>query len=104
MYEAVCPACGTDIKFIENFQVGQNAVCPSCSELLAVVMTEPLIFDLYTFTNPTPEWFDSEKQEAAKKHERKVKHRHDEIEEHEDEDYYRKKSGKKSRNKSRFDW
>lgn len=104
MYEAVCPACGTDIKFDEDFQVGQNTVCPNCNELLSVVMTEPLIFDLYSFANSTPTWFDSDKQEAAKKHERKTKHRHDENEDHDDEDYFRKKSTKKSRNKSRFDW
>ena len=75
MYLAVCPACGEDIQFEEDFQLGQNTVCPKCQELLAVVMTDPLIFDLYTFASPVPIWFDSDKQEAAKKHERKNKHR-----------------------------
>lgn len=103
MYEAVCPACGEDVKFEEDLQVGQNTVCPRCQELLAVVMTEPLIFDLYTFANTAPQWFDSEKQEAAKKHERKNKHRHDEIDEVDDELYWRK-SSKKIKNKSRLDW
>ena len=37
MSEAVCPACGEDIQFEENFQVGHNTVCPNCKELLAVV-------------------------------------------------------------------
>jgi hypothetical protein len=102
MFEAVCPACGEDIKFEEDLQIGQNTVCPKCHELLAVVMTDPLIFDLYTFANTAPQWFDSEKQEAAKKHERKNKHRHIEIDNY-DEDYLRR-SGKKIRNKNRIDW
>ncbi|MBE0687996.1 MAG: hypothetical protein IH585_18535 [Anaerolineaceae bacterium] len=102
MYEAVCPACGEDIKFEEDLQVGQNTVCPKCRELLAVVMTDPLIFDLYTFATTAPQWFDSEKQEAAKKHERKNKHRHIEVENY-DEDYLRR-TGKKIRNKNRIDW
>jgi hypothetical protein len=102
MFEAVCPACGEDIKFEEDLQIGQNTVCPKCQELLAVVMTDPLIFDLYTFANTAPQWFDSEKQEAAKKHERKNKHRHIEIDNY-DEDYLRR-SGKKIRNKNRIDW
>jgi hypothetical protein len=102
MFEAVCPACGEDIKFEEDLQIGQNTVCPKCHELLAVVMNDPLIFDLYTFANTAPQWFDSEKQEAAKKHERKNKHRHIEIDNY-DEDYLRR-SGKKIRNKNRIDW
>lgn len=103
MYKAVCPACGEDIEFEENFQAGQSTVCPKCLELLAVVMVDPLIFDLYSFANSAPQWFDSEKQEAAKKHERKSKHRHEEIDELED-DLFRRKSSKKIRNKSRLDW
>jgi nicotinamide mononucleotide adenylyltransferase len=102
MFEAVCPACGEDIKFDEDLEIGQNTVCPKCQELLVVVTTDPLIFDLYTFANTAPQWFDSEKQEAAKKHERKNKHRHIEIDNY-DEDYLRK-SGKKIRNKNRIDW
>jgi len=102
MYEAVCPACGEDIKFEEELQVGQNTVCPKCLELLAVVMTDPLIFDLYTFATAAPQWFDSEKEEAAKKHERKNKHRHLEIDGY-DENILRR-SGKKIRNKNRIDW
>lgn len=102
MFEAVCPACGEDIKFDEDLEIGQNTVCPKCQELLVVVMTDPLIFDLYTFANAAPQWFDSEKQEAAKKHERKNKHRHIEIDNY-DEDYLRR-SGKKIRNKNRIDW
>lgn len=102
MFEAVCPACGEDIKFDEDLEIGQNTVCPKCQELLVVVMTDPLIFDLYTFANAAPQWFDSEKQEAAKKHERKNRHRHIEIDNY-DEDYLRR-SGKKMRNKNRIDW
>ncbi len=102
MFEAVCPACGEDIKFDEDLEIGQNTVCPKCQELLVVVMTDPLIFDLYTFANAAPQWFDSEKQEAAKKHERKNRHRHIEIDNY-DEDYLRR-SGKKIRNKNRIDW
>ncbi len=103
MFEAVCPACGEDIKFEGDLQVGQNIVCPKCQELLAVVMTDPLIFDLYTFATAVPQWFDSEKQEAAKKHERKNKHHHEEIDEIKDELNWRK-SSKKIRNKPRLDW
>lgn len=102
MYEAVCPACGEDIKFEEGLQVGQNTLCPKCQELLAVVMIEPLIFDLYSFASAVPQWFDSEKEEAAKKHERKTKHRHEEIDELNDE--FGRKSSKKIRNKTRLDW
>ena len=94
MYKAVCPACGEDIEFEESFQVGQSTVCPKCLELLAVVMTDPLIFDFYTFASTEPQWFDAEKQEAAKKHERKNKHRHDEVDDQED-DLFRRKSSKK---------
>jgi predicted nucleic acid-binding Zn ribbon protein len=101
MYKAVCPACGENIEFVDILQVGQSTVCPKCRELLAVVMTEPLIFDLYSFASSTPQWFDSDKQEAAKKHERKNKHRHEEIIDHDD---YGRKSSKKIRNKTRLDW
>ena len=103
MYEAVCPACGEDIKFEEDLQIGQNTVCPKCLELLAVVMTDPLILDLYTFANPASQWFDIDKQEAAKRHERKTKHRHDELD-HLEEDNSWQKSGKKSRKANRYDW
>ena len=103
MYEAVCPACGEDIKFEEILPVGQNTVCPKCQELLVVVMTDPLILDLYTFANSAPVWFDSEKQEAAKKHDRKNKHKHEKFDDF-DDDYYWRKSGKKARNKNRHDW
>ena len=103
MYGAVCPACGDDIKFDEDAQIGQNKVCPKCLELLAVVMTDPLILDLYTFANPAPQWFDSDKQEAAKKHERKSKHRHEEIED-QDDNLFLRRSSKKIRNKTRLDW
>ena len=103
MYNAVCPACGEDIQFEESYQVGQNTICPKCLELLAVVMTDPLILDLYSFANSAPQYFDAEKQEAAKKHERKNKHRHDEVDELED-DLFRRKSSKKIRNKTRLDW
>jgi hypothetical protein len=103
MYNAVCPACGEDIEFEESFHVGQSTVCPKCLELIVVVMTDPLIFDLYTFANPGPQWFDAEKQEAAKKHERKNKRKHDDVDENED-DLFRRKSSKKIRNKTRLDW
>lgn len=103
MYNAVCPACGEDIQFEESCQVGQNTICPKCLELLAVVMTDPLILDLYSFANSAPQYFDAEKQEAAKKHERKNKHRHDEVDEL-DDDLFRRKSSKKIRNKTRLDW
>ncbi len=103
MYNAVCPACGEDIEFEESYQVGQNTVCPKCLELLAVVMTDPLIFDLYTFANSAPQWFDAEKQEAAKKHERKNKHRHEEIDGR-DEELNWGKSGKKSKLKNNHNW
>ncbi|MDO9086310.1 MAG: hypothetical protein Q7U53_08895 [Anaerolineaceae bacterium] len=103
MYGAVCPACGDDIKFDEDAQIGQNTVCPKCLELLVVVMTDPLILDLYTFANPAPQWFDSDKQEAAKKHERKSKHRHEEIED-QDDNLFLRRSSKKIRNKTRLDW
>jgi hypothetical protein len=103
MYKAVCPACGEDIEFEDSFQVGQSTVCPKCLELLAVVMTEPLIFDFYSFASTAPQWFDAEKQEAAKKHERKHKHRRDDVDELED-DLLRRKSSKKIRNKTRLDW
>ncbi len=104
MSEAVCPACGEDIQFEENFQVGHNTVCPNCKELLAVVMTEPLIFDLYSFSNPAPTWFDSDKKEAAKKHERRAKHHHEDPEDLDDDEYFLKKSSKKNRNKNRREW
>jgi|LADL02.1.fsa_nt_gi hypothetical protein len=103
MYEAVCPACGDDIKLDVDLQAGQNTVCPKCMELLAVVMTDPLILDLYTFASPAPQWFDSDKQEAAKKHERKSKHRHEEIED-QDDNLFSRRSSKKIRNKTRLDW
>jgi hypothetical protein len=103
MYEAVCPACGDDLKLDDDLQIGQNMVCPKCLELLVVVMTDPLILDLYTFANPVPQWFDSDKQEAAKKHERKSKHRHEDIEEQGD-DLFSRKLSKKIRNKTRLDW
>ena len=101
MYKAICPACGEDIEYGESFQAGQSTVCPKCLQLLAVVMTEPLILDLYSFASSTPQWFDSDKQEAAKKHERKNKHRHEEIDDHDD---YGLKTSKKIRNKNRNDW
>ncbi len=103
MYKAVCPACGEDIEFEDSFQVGQSTVCPKCLELLAVVMTEPLIFDFYTFASTAPQWFDAEKQEAAKKHERKNKHRDVDLFDRDDEISWGK-SGKKSRNKNRNNW
>jgi hypothetical protein len=103
MFKAVCPACGIDIQLDENLQAGQNTVCPRCLELLAVVMTDPLALDLYSFANPALQWFDSDKQEAAKKHERKNKHRHEEIEDLDNEVSWRK-SSKKIRNKPRLDW
>ncbi len=102
MYEAVCPACGENIKFVEDLQVGQNTVCPKCLELLAVVMMDPLIFDRYSFANAVPVWFDSEKEESAKKHERKNKHRHIEVDEY--DDVFLRRSAKKIRNKNRIDW
>jgi hypothetical protein len=102
MYEAVCPACGEDIKFAEDLQVGQNTVCPKCLELLAVVMVDPLIFDRYSFANAIPQWFDSEKEEAARKHERKNIHRHVEVDEYDDQ--FLRRSAKKIRNKNRIDW
>ena len=99
MYEAVCPACGENIKFTEDLQVGQNTVCPKCRELLAVVMNNPLIFDRYSFANSVPQWFDSEKEESAKKHERKNKHNHPAAEEYEDD--FLRRSAKKIHNKNR---
>ncbi len=100
---AICPACGEDIRFHERTLVGQNTVCPRCQENLTVVTLEPIILELNKISRNS-DLTNSEKQEAAKKHERKVKNRHGEIEEIEDRDEDWRRMPRRSRSRSRSDW
>ncbi|PKO12787.1 MAG: hypothetical protein CVU39_21875 [Chloroflexi bacterium HGW-Chloroflexi-10] len=101
MLYAVCPACGEDIPFNEHTQVGQNMVCPRCRELLAVVITEPPILELYKIASNN-ELPSDDKLEAARRHDRKSKHYHDEFEEEVGLDW--KRTNKKSKSRGRYDW
>lgn len=102
MAHTTCPSCGREINFYEKLQAGQNTVCPKCKELLVVQSLDPLTLELYTFVSSS-DWINSDKQEAAKRHERRSKHRVDEIDEDFEEENWRKGS-KKTRNRNRSDW
>jgi len=104
MFQTTCPTCRDSISFTEKLQVGQNIVCPTCTELLIVKSLDPLEVDLYAFINQS-DWGSVEKQEAAKRHQRRNKHRHDESEEvDEDEFEWRKGRSKKAKNRINEDW
>ncbi len=103
MLYAICPACGEDVRIKEYPQVGQNLVCPRCQELLSVVTLDPIILELYKIS-VNNEWTNADKQEAAKRHERKFKNRHGEIDDSEERGEEWKKALRKSRSHSRMDW
>jgi lysine biosynthesis protein LysW len=45
MAMAVCPACEAQINIPGQVEMGQNVVCPQCSEDLEVIDTDPLELD-----------------------------------------------------------
>lgn len=97
-----CPACRDSISLIEKPQVGQNIVCPKCSELLIVNSLDPFVIDLYVFSTSSS-WGNADKEEAAKKHQRRNKHRQEDYVDFEDDADW-KKGSKKSRSRMREDW
>lgn len=103
MLYAICPACGEDVRFREQPQVGQNMVCPRCKELLAVVTLDPIILELYKITVNNG-WMNEDKQEGAKRHDRKVKNRHGENDDFDERENDLKKALRKSKSRSRMDW
>lgn len=102
MSYAICPACGVDVHLKDSTQVGQNVVCPRCQELLAVITLDPIMLELYKIS-VNNDWTNAEKQEAAKRHERKYKNRHEgDATDERDENWNRPL--RKSRSRSRMDW
>jgi DNA-directed RNA polymerase subunit RPC12/RpoP len=97
-----CPACRDSISLIEKLQVGQNIVCPKCSELLIVNSLDPFVLDLYAFSASSA-WGNADKEEAAKKHQRRNKHRQEDYFDFENEADW-KKTNKKSRSRMHEDW
>jgi uncharacterized Zn finger protein (UPF0148 family) len=104
MLDAVCPACGEIFPMEKDTQVGDNRMCPHCQELLTVIMVDPYLLELYQITSTANVWFDDDKKEAAKKHEKRNKHRHEESQDFEDEDELYRRKGKKSKNRDHGDW
>ncbi len=102
MLYTTCPACRDSIALIEKLQVGQNIVCPRCSELLVVNSLDPLVMDLYAFS-ASSSWGNVDKEEAAKKHQRRNKHRQDDDLDVENETVW-KKGSRKTKNRMREDW
>lgn len=100
MSYAVCPSCGENIQIEDRIHERQNIICTKCQELLAVVSLDPLILELYTFANTT-NWSNTDKLEAAKRHERKSKHRHGEDDDL-DDDW--RKPVRKSKIRNQLDW
>lgn len=104
MFQTTCPSCRDSISFKEKLQVGQNIVCPTCRELLIVKSLDPLEVDLYAFTTQS-DWGNAEKLEAAKRHQRRNKHRREDFEDFdEDELEWRKGRAKKAKNRMHEDW
>lgn len=105
MFHTSCPSCRNSISFKEKLQAGQNTVCPNCKELLVVTTLDPFDVELYAFRQQN-EWGSAEKQEAAKKHQRKNKHRRDSFDDYEDEDEvdWRKRKSKSTKKRTQLDW